>query len=94
MTIKLYLDEDMDVALATALRQRGFDALTTQEAGNTHRPDEQQLAFAAAAWGSGANGLVKRRSKWPMARRQAEARWHRWKDDRYGREDRRSRKAL
>jgi hypothetical protein len=32
VTIRLYLDEDVDVALASALRQRGIDVLTTQEA--------------------------------------------------------------
>jgi predicted nuclease of predicted toxin-antitoxin system len=44
--IRLYLDEDVDVALASTLRQRGIDALTTQEAGNIGWPDEDQLTFA------------------------------------------------
>ena len=47
MKVRLYLDEDVDVALAAALRRRGVDALTTQEAGNAHQRDEEQLAFAA-----------------------------------------------
>lgn len=46
MKIRLYLDEDVDVALAAALRQRGIDVLTTQEAGNFGSRDEDQLAFA------------------------------------------------
>ncbi len=49
MTIRLYLDEDVDVALATALRQRGIDVLTTQEAGTLGLPDEDQFAFATQA---------------------------------------------
>jgi predicted nuclease of predicted toxin-antitoxin system len=44
--INLYLDEDVDVALAPALRRRGIDVLTTQEAGNVQQRDEDQLAFA------------------------------------------------
>ena len=38
MTIRLYLDEDADVALAAALRQRGIEVLTTQEAGHLGLP--------------------------------------------------------
>ena len=49
MTIRLYLDEDVDVALASALRQRGIDVLTTQEAGHLGLPDADQLTFAAQA---------------------------------------------
>jgi type II secretory pathway component PulK len=47
---KLYLDENMDPALAHALRKRGFDVIHTQEAGRSGRgiPDEAQLQFAAA----------------------------------------------
>ncbi len=46
MKIRLYLDEDVDVALAATLRQRGVDVLTTQEAGHLGSRDEDQLAFA------------------------------------------------
>ncbi len=46
MTIRLYLDEDVDVALAAALRQRGIDVLTPQEAGRLGLADEDQLTFA------------------------------------------------
>ena len=49
MKIRLYLDEDVDVALAGALRQRGIDVLTTQKAGNIGLPDEDQLTFATQA---------------------------------------------
>ena len=46
MTIRLYIDEDVDVALAAALRQRGIDVLTAQGAGTLRLRDEDQLAFA------------------------------------------------
>lgn len=46
MRVRLYLDEDVDIALAAALRQRGVDVLTTREAGNTQQKDDWQLAFA------------------------------------------------
>lgn len=49
MKVRLYLDEDVNVALAPALRRRGIDVLTTQEAGNVQRRDEDQLAFAIQA---------------------------------------------
>jgi hypothetical protein len=44
----LYLDEDVDVRLAALLRQKGFDVLTTAEAGRASRglSDDDQLAFA------------------------------------------------
>ena len=43
----LYMDEDsMDQALVRALRARGLDVLTAQEAGMVGYPDAQQLAFA------------------------------------------------
>ena len=44
--IRLYLDEDVSVVLAPMLRARGFDALTTGEAGNRAGRDDEQLAFA------------------------------------------------
>lgn len=47
MKIRLYLDEDAPIQLAKALRQRGIDALTTQEARMSESSDEQQVAFAA-----------------------------------------------
>jgi len=45
---KLFLNEDVHTRLAKALRQRGFDAITTVEAGMSGSPDEEQLAFAAS----------------------------------------------
>jgi hypothetical protein len=45
--ISLYLDEDIQLALAEALRARGVDVLTTQEAGNIGLTDSGQLMFAA-----------------------------------------------
>ena len=44
--IALYLDEHVQLALAEALRARGVDVLTTQEAGNMGLADMRQLAFA------------------------------------------------
>lgn len=49
MKIRLYLDEDVDMALAVALRRRGIDVLTTQEAANIRLRDEDQLKFATQA---------------------------------------------
>ena len=45
--ISLYTDEDVSVLVATLLRSRGYDVLTTQEAGNIGRKDSEQLQFAA-----------------------------------------------
>ncbi|MBI4843725.1 MAG: DUF5615 family PIN-like protein [Nitrospirae bacterium] len=44
--IKLYLDEDVDVSLAQALKQKGIDVLTTQEVRNKRLNDSEQLSFA------------------------------------------------
>lgn len=45
--LSLYLDEHVQSALAEALRARGVDLLTTQEAKNVGLHDVGQLAFAA-----------------------------------------------
>jgi Arc/MetJ family transcription regulator len=45
--LTLYLDEHVQLALAEALRARGVDILTTQEATNIGLDDAGQLAFAA-----------------------------------------------
>jgi hypothetical protein len=45
--LSLYLDEHVQSALAEALRARGVDILTTQEAKNIGLHDMGQLAFAA-----------------------------------------------
>lgn len=48
MQISLYFDEDaMDGDLVQALRLRGIDVLTAQDAGLINTPDEEHLAFAA-----------------------------------------------
>ena len=44
--IAFYLDEHVQLALVEAMRARGVDILTTQEARNTGLDDIQQLAFA------------------------------------------------
>jgi predicted nuclease of predicted toxin-antitoxin system len=46
--IALYLDEDVSVLVAELVRARGFDLLTTREAGRLHSTDEEQLAYAAS----------------------------------------------
>ena len=45
--LTLYLDEHVQIALAEALRARGVDILTTQEATNIGLDDASQLVFAA-----------------------------------------------
>jgi hypothetical protein len=42
------LDEDVYFGVAQGLRRRGFDILTTIEAGRTGSTDEDQLFFAAS----------------------------------------------
>jgi predicted nuclease of predicted toxin-antitoxin system len=46
MGFRLYLDEDVDISLATALIHRGVDILTKQQAGSTGNSDREQLSFA------------------------------------------------
>ncbi len=45
--IKIYVDEDVHGLIAKALRLRGWDVLTTLEAGKTAATDEDQLRFAS-----------------------------------------------
>jgi hypothetical protein len=47
----LYADENFSRQVVEALRRRGYDVLTSAEAGNAGRrvPDEAVLAFATAA---------------------------------------------
>lgn len=45
--LALYLDEHVQLVLAEALRARGVDILTTQEARNIGLHDVDQLIFAA-----------------------------------------------
>ena len=47
--MRFYLDEDVPVAIAQALRRRKIDVLTAAEAGNTHASDRAQLDYAAKA---------------------------------------------
>lgn len=46
--IRLYLDRHVMTRLAVDLRGRGYDVLTTDEAGLDTAPDDEQLAFATA----------------------------------------------
>lgn len=45
--IALYLDEHIQISYAEALKTRGVDVLTTQEAGNISLDDIGQLNFAS-----------------------------------------------
>jgi predicted nuclease of predicted toxin-antitoxin system len=45
--IEFYLDEDVDVLVADLIRARGFTAITTRDAGNLHKDDDEQLSYAA-----------------------------------------------
>lgn len=47
--VRLYLDEDVSVLVAKLVVARGFEALTTQEAGRVGSRDESQLEFAASS---------------------------------------------
>lgn len=45
-TIRFHLDENVNLAVAKGLRQRGIDVTTTQGAGLLGVSDEEHLAFA------------------------------------------------
>lgn len=45
---RLYLDEDVAGAVASGLRRRGYDVLTTLDAGCSGSTDEEQLRFATS----------------------------------------------
>lgn len=44
----MYCDEDVHAAVAAGLRRRGFDVVTTVEAGRSGTSDERQLELAAS----------------------------------------------
>lgn len=46
--VKLYLDENVPEAIATALRLRGYDVATTKEAGKKAASDFDQLRYASS----------------------------------------------
>jgi predicted nuclease of predicted toxin-antitoxin system len=46
--VRLYFDRPIMTRLATDLRSRGYDVLTTEEAGKDTASDEEQLTFATA----------------------------------------------
>jgi len=46
--VRLYFDRHIMARLAVDLRGRGYDVLTTEEAGKDTAGDEEQLAFATA----------------------------------------------
>ena len=45
---RLYFDEDADARLAAALRQRGYNVVTTAEVGLLEASDDEQLVYAAS----------------------------------------------
>ena len=45
--LSFYFDENIQTALADAMKTRGIDVLTTQEAGNVGVEDIRQLTYAA-----------------------------------------------
>jgi predicted nuclease of predicted toxin-antitoxin system len=46
--IAFYLDEDVSVLVADLVRARGFDVVTTYEAGRAGRSDADQLNYATS----------------------------------------------
>ena len=48
MSLKLYMDEHVPMAITDGLRARGVDVLTAQEDGMRHRPDPDMLDRAVA----------------------------------------------
>ena len=50
MTIfaRVYVDEDVDILVATLLLARGLEATTARDQGMLGKPDPEQLAFAAS----------------------------------------------
>ncbi len=50
MTIlaRVYIDEDVDILVATLLLARGLEATTAREQGMLGQPDPEQLAWAAS----------------------------------------------
>ena len=46
--IKLYADEHIKKRIINSLKSKGFDIISTEEAGNKGKPDIGQLQFAAS----------------------------------------------
>ena len=47
LSIRLYLDADVDVKLATNLCEAGYDCISARQVGNEALDDESQMVFAA-----------------------------------------------
>jgi predicted nuclease of predicted toxin-antitoxin system len=45
--VRVYLDADVNPAVARQARRRGFDVVSAYEVGNGHLYDPEQLAYAA-----------------------------------------------
>ena len=75
MPLRIYLDENVDPAIAQGLRRRGVEAWTTSEAGNIGASDEEQLSYAAeerAVIFTHDDDLVSLAHKW---RKQGKTHW-------------------
>ena len=48
MSVRIYADESVPVAIAAGLQRRAVDALSARDAGNLGLTDRQQLAYATA----------------------------------------------
>ena len=48
MPIKLYLNENMSAEIAQRLREQGYDAVSSHEAGMDALDDEAQISFAVS----------------------------------------------
>ena len=46
--LRISLDQDIDILSAQLLTPRGFNCLTTRDAGRLGRPDGEQLGFATS----------------------------------------------
>jgi hypothetical protein len=46
--ISIYTDEDVYGSVVRALRDRGYDAISTPEAGNLEQSDAEQLSYAVS----------------------------------------------
>jgi predicted nuclease of predicted toxin-antitoxin system len=44
--VRLYFDNDVNLTVVAALRSDGYDILTSPEAGNATKSDEEQLEYA------------------------------------------------
>jgi hypothetical protein len=63
--IDLYLDEDVDVLVASLVRARGFAASTTQEARQPDKNDAEQLAYESVSTRHCSRTTARTLRPWP-----------------------------